>query len=395
MLTVQQITDKQFAPAGRGVYNSQEVDGFLREIAASYDEMSRENADLMKKLGILADKVEAYRKDEDAIKESLLSAHRVADQVRREANESAENQLTMAKTQSQSIIDNANAQADAEINDAKNTAKDIVANAREAVSVLQEKAKTESESAIAGAEAKAAEIISDAKVKGEAIVGDCEKKYNFYFGELEKLNALIAQRKELVSGILRGELDAMDGIPAEFEDIRAVYESDISVDDIQPMSVQPVSEPEAEPAQEYTPEYAPVQDYAPAQEYAPVQNYAPATEEISSQPDFLNVEIPTFDDEPEITFEQPTFDTPAEPVETDFFAQPAEEAAPVEEPAPVSDDELFESLFENEPEASADEDVKPEDVFDFDDDESFDDFKANISSADEGDEDIDSLFNNF
>ena len=52
MLTPKQLKNREFQTVGRNAYKASEVDEFLGEVYESYDQMFRENAELVKKLSI-------------------------------------------------------------------------------------------------------------------------------------------------------------------------------------------------------------------------------------------------------------------------------------------------------------------------------------------------------
>ena len=89
MLTPDRIKEKTFQTTGRGSYRAEDVDSFLNEVSASYEQMYKENTDLIKKISILAKKVEEYRADEDSLKMALLNAQKLADKIVAEAKETA------------------------------------------------------------------------------------------------------------------------------------------------------------------------------------------------------------------------------------------------------------------------------------------------------------------
>ncbi len=81
MLTPQQVKNHRFQLGSRGTYRAEEVDAFVQELTASFEEAYTQNEALLKKISLLADKVEEYRRDEDTIRSALLVAQRTADQV--------------------------------------------------------------------------------------------------------------------------------------------------------------------------------------------------------------------------------------------------------------------------------------------------------------------------
>lgn len=132
MLTVKQINEVSFGKAGFSGYKPEDVDNFIDEVAASFQqleserneaakhaqeltvqnaELSAKNAEMQEKLAILAQKVEAYRADEDGIKDVLISAQRIAKESIQEAKNKAEIILQDAKDSAQRIADEAKAEA--------------------------------------------------------------------------------------------------------------------------------------------------------------------------------------------------------------------------------------------------------------------------------------------
>ena len=123
MLRPEQIANVKFTPISKGTYNAEEVDAFLKTVADSYDESLNQNKELIKKISILADKIESYRNDEEAIKLALLDAHKMSETINKNAKTKADDILTDAETRSKIILDGANRQADQTIIEAKEKAK--------------------------------------------------------------------------------------------------------------------------------------------------------------------------------------------------------------------------------------------------------------------------------
>ncbi len=216
MLRPEQIVNAKFTPVSKGTYSAEEVDAFLKSVAASYEESLGNNQELIKKISILADKIESYRNEEDAIKLALLDAHKMAETVNKNAAEKAEALVSDAENKSKLILDGANRQASQTIEEAREKAKEIVDNARTAVSSLTERAQTETDNTIAEAKKKASEIVAQAEEKGREIIGTSKQSYEFYSAELEKLQAKTEEYKAAVEGICKGQLDLLDTVPAAF-----------------------------------------------------------------------------------------------------------------------------------------------------------------------------------
>ena len=88
MLTPQEVSEHAFAKAGFGGYNMAMVDEFLDQLTEDYTTLYKENAVLKSKMKVLVEKVEEYRSTEDAMRKTLLTAQRMADEMVKEAQES-------------------------------------------------------------------------------------------------------------------------------------------------------------------------------------------------------------------------------------------------------------------------------------------------------------------
>lgn len=154
MLTPDKIKEKTFQTTGRGSYRSEDVDSFLSEVSSSYERMFKENSDLIKKISILAKKVEEYRAEENSLKMALLNAQKLADSIVADAKESA-------KTQTDAV----NAESEKVRADAAAIAEDITS-----------KAKKEADAVLAGAKAEAEKIVAEANRQSNEILGNINRK---------------------------------------------------------------------------------------------------------------------------------------------------------------------------------------------------------------------------
>ena len=73
MLNPDKIKEKEFQTTGRGSYRADDVDSFLAEVSSSYEQMFKENGELVKKISLLANKVEEYIKGREFFKRSTFS----------------------------------------------------------------------------------------------------------------------------------------------------------------------------------------------------------------------------------------------------------------------------------------------------------------------------------
>lgn len=95
MISPQEIRSVTFDKVMRG-YRPEDVDAFLQQVSQDMEQLAADNADKEKKLYILAEKIEEYRRDEDNLKTALLNAQRMGESVIREAKQKAESLLREA-----------------------------------------------------------------------------------------------------------------------------------------------------------------------------------------------------------------------------------------------------------------------------------------------------------
>lgn len=85
MFTPQEVEERVFPKVKKGGYDMKDVDDFLDQLTADYTELYKENAVLKRKMKVLADKITEYQETEGAMRQTLLAAQKMADQITGEA----------------------------------------------------------------------------------------------------------------------------------------------------------------------------------------------------------------------------------------------------------------------------------------------------------------------
>ncbi len=98
MLTPQEVEERVFPKAKKGGYDMQDVDNFLDQLTADYTELYKENAVLKRKMKVLADKITEYQETEGAMRATLLTAQKMANQLVEEAKEKRAKMLEEAES---------------------------------------------------------------------------------------------------------------------------------------------------------------------------------------------------------------------------------------------------------------------------------------------------------
>ena len=378
MLRPEQISNAKFTPVSAGTYKTEEVDAFLSIVSEAYGELVNERADLVKKISILAEKVESYRRDEESIKSAILDAHKMADSVTRAANEKAETLVAEAEEMAKAAKEEADKYSEELSSAARMQAGEIVNNARNAVNSLQERAQAETDAKLAQANEKAAAIIAEADKKADAIVGNSKKEYEFYTNELNKVKNEMIKFKNLVSDLCDGNIS--------FETVEFISELPVEEEPVEEAPAEAEEAPAEEPAE------------AEAEELIPEIEIEELPEEGVSAPEVPSFEAPAVQEEAaaeEPAAEEPAAEEPAPAVaaEDDFFAD-----LPTTDDVPDDNLDDFFGMFDEEVSDSAPdlpEAIAAEPAGEQADGEAVDDdfsFAVSDDDADEEDDDITSLF---
>ena len=388
MLKPEQIVNAKFTPVSKGTYSAEEVDAFLKTVASEYEKSLAEKAELIKKISILADKIESYRSDEEAIKLALLDAHKMAESVSKTAKNKADETVAEAETKSKAIVDGANRQSAQLIDEARAQARDIVDNAKNAVASLTERAQNETNRTINAARSKAAEIIAAAENRGKAIIGNSRDEYTKYIAAIEEAKKDAAIFKQTLADLCRKELEQVEALP----DDCIIVAEDVGDD------VPLCDEPAAEIAEKLTVEAAEVEETV---EEKPAEPTIPA--EAVFEPEAAKEEEATEESEPE----QPAEEEIPQVEAAVYVPEQPKEAEAEEQEIEENFDDLFSLIDSADSEniAADIDDVLPEATEDevaaeaAEDEEKFEGFKVDLDEIadaeeddDDDDDDISSLF---
>ncbi len=134
MMTPSELREYEFKGAGRNAYKSDDVDNFFGEVAVAYEKIFRENAELVKRVGLLADRLEKFKQDEEQIKQAVIGAQKAADIIIKEAENSVED----SKAEAEAILAAAKGEADIIKADAE---KQAIADSDLLLSIARDKAE--------------------------------------------------------------------------------------------------------------------------------------------------------------------------------------------------------------------------------------------------------------
>lgn len=106
MLTPQEIQEKTFVKAVFGGYDMETVDAFLEPLTEDYVTLYKESDVLKKKMKVLVETIEEYRRQEDTIKKALFTAQKTADGMIAEAERKCAQLLNNAEEIARNKVEN-------------------------------------------------------------------------------------------------------------------------------------------------------------------------------------------------------------------------------------------------------------------------------------------------
>ena len=108
MISIEDAKNVEFKKSVRG-YNAEDVNNFVDEVVATLEQNKKEKVELVKKLDILAKRIEQYRQDEENVRGDLINAEKVKGSAVKEAESKVSNMLEEAKAEAKRIVYDANA----------------------------------------------------------------------------------------------------------------------------------------------------------------------------------------------------------------------------------------------------------------------------------------------
>ena len=197
MLTPKDLRNHQFQMSGRNGYLAADVDDYMDEVYNSYDQMFRENAEIVRKLQVLADRLAKYKDDEENIRNALVEAQRMKNSIIVEAQQKAQGQLSETEEKIRAARESVDAQS----------------------GEILDKARVEADEILKDARAEAAEIIERANKKATDLLATADAIYEEKVGsvaeEAAKLDLPVLARLPIDPQVAHlcdlGEIERVDG----------------------------------------------------------------------------------------------------------------------------------------------------------------------------------------
>lgn len=249
MLTPQQVKNHRFQLGSRGTYRAEEVDAFVQELTASFEEAYTQNEALLKKISLLADKVEEYRRDEDTIRSALLVAQRTADQVVREAKEKADACLAGAESRAKALEEEANARSGQVMQEASDRAQTLTREVDTRVSALLNDASAKAESLVGEAQAKADRLVEEAGRNAQENLAQLREETERESLLLDQTRGAVSEFRANLIAMYKEHIELINRLPI-LPESNAVQRPDLEPEEALTDEAQQPQEPEEQPQED-------------------------------------------------------------------------------------------------------------------------------------------------
>ena len=309
MISANDLRNVKLTKAADG-YSVAEVDATLKLAAETIDAYVNENKELYKKMELLASKIEEYRAEEDSIKSALITAQKMADQIKREADE-----------KSKELLESSEATAKKTLDDATEGSEKLVREAREYAAAIVKEKKAEAAALTEDAEKKANDAINSSKIVAQNILDQAK----------EISDDLISKSKE--------EKEAYEGLTASLKENAQEFIANVSALYIRQLEELKNAQLDTEKKDEKE-----------------VESIHEEVNSLANEMDEMENAIPE-----SITIDAPVAEDIDEAEEESFEAEEETEAEPEFEVTEDSDEAEFEIIDDEEDEVEDEDDSEPAD----------------------------------
>lgn len=372
MMTPAQLKSYEFKTAGRNAYKADDVDEFLAEVVINYEKMFRENSELIKRVSLLADKLESYKNDEVDIKQAVIGAQKAADMIIREAEES----VADIKSEAEAILAAAKGEADVIKSDAE---KQAIADSELVLSIATDKA----EDIIAKAKEKAHGILIAANDSASNTMGQANRTITSESLHYDMLKKEVSKFRASILAQYKAHIEMISKLPElaveEASKIENVELPQTSVEELEAeMETQEIEET-VQDEQDSVLEFVPAEE-ATEEEFFELESEGEEVVKTTLPYDFFeeNSTLEFVDDsqEEEPLSELDAFENTVG-IEFDDINDNAPEDIPITKKISVDIDDIDESLFDDEEEISDDvAEIPSHTIIDDDEEDEVDDDKS-------------------
>jgi DivIVA domain-containing protein len=256
-LTLDEVRNIKFRMAKRSGYEVLDVDEFVDQVEASFEQLLEENANLkrqvesLKATGPAAQEpstqpqpaVQQAPAPEPAPVESESTGERIVVTTSSEASAAVVRLVQMSTEQAENLVNEAEEEARRIKGEAERTAKQLTTDASTRAERVESEARVNAERIRAEAQSNADRVNQDADAKRREMFGELEKQRDQLAASVEDLRKFEADFRQNLTTELRGHIDRLSSAKAE------PASAPVILDELGADTNRNGSEPEAAPSE--------------------------------------------------------------------------------------------------------------------------------------------------
>ncbi len=213
MLTVQDIKNIKFKRSKLGGYSTDNVDDFIDEVEASFEELVNKCNRQNEKIAELTSKVADYTDKQDSIRELIEGAQKFSSGAIKESRAKAENLIKEAETKSEEMVKDAETKSEEMVKDAETKSEEMVKDAETKSEEMIKEAQARAEGMIKEAEMRAKNLMEEAQSKVSKANKETDKKIKAKIELLDDLNRKVSNFRSELLDAYKSHLKLVDIFP--------------------------------------------------------------------------------------------------------------------------------------------------------------------------------------
>ena len=223
-LTLDDVRNKRFRMARKSGYEVLEVDEFVDEVEAAFEQLSDENANLKKQIDSLkasggSAPADASLADVPAQPLQPAEPQAIVVTTSKEASTAVTRLVELSAEHAETLVNEATADADRIREEANRTAHQVTTEARTQAERIASEAQVEAERVQGDATSRAEAVDREIEVRRRELFGDLDQQREELVITVDQLRTFEAAYRENLTTELRERLDSLSGVKAEPDDV--------------------------------------------------------------------------------------------------------------------------------------------------------------------------------
>ncbi len=223
-LTLDDVRNKRFRMARKSGYEVLEVDEFVDEVEAAFEQLSDENANLKKQIDSLKTSggpapADASHPQVADVPAQPAEPHSIVVTTSKEASTAVTRLVELSAEHAETLVTEATEDANRIREEANRTAHQVTTEARTQAERISSEAQVEADRLHGDAMSRAEAVDREIEVRRRELFGDLDQQREELVVTVDQLRTFEAAYRENLATELRERLDSLSGVKAEPDDV--------------------------------------------------------------------------------------------------------------------------------------------------------------------------------